>query len=168
MGHDLPAALGAAVAQGGKRVICLAGDGSVQFNIQELQTIRHHQLPVKIFVLNNGGYLSIRTTQSNFFGTLIGEGPESGASLPDYVKVGCAYGIPSLRIETEASLNRIPEILRAPGPSLCEVMLDPGQEFEPRLRSRRLPDGTMTTPALEDMYPFLDAVELRQNMVISE
>ncbi len=160
MGHDLPAAIGAAVAREGKRVVCLAGDGSVQFNIQELQTIRHHWLPIKIFVLNNGGYLSIRTTQSTFFRHMVGESAASGVSFPDFVRVANAYEIPSVRIERVEDLGHIDAILDRPGPILCEVMLDPAQEFEPRLKSRRLEDGTMVSPALEDMYPFLDREEL--------
>ena len=164
MGHDLPAAIGAAVARSGKRVVCLAGDGSVQFNIQELQTIRHHQLPIKIFILNNNGYLSIRTTQSTFFKNMVGESPASGVSFPDFVRVACAYGIPSTRIETLDDFGRIRQALEAPGPTVCEVMLDPSQEFEPRLKSRQLPDGTMISPALEDMYPFLDRAELASNL----
>jgi acetolactate synthase-1/2/3 large subunit len=165
MGHDLPAAIGAAVARGGKRVICIAGDGSIQLNIQELQTIVHHKLPVKIFVLNNGGYLSIRSTQANFFGEFIGEGPKSGVSLPDIVKVAEAYGVESLRIEDVASLAEIARVLDSPGPALCEVKLDPSQGMEPRLMSRQMPDGSITTPALEDMWPFLGEEELRSNMM---
>ncbi|MDE3196202.1 MAG: thiamine pyrophosphate-binding protein, partial [Acidobacteriota bacterium] len=165
MGHDLPAAIGAAVARGGKRVVCLAGDGSIQFNIQELQTIRHNNLPIKIFVLNNGGYLSIRTTQSTFFRNMVGESPESGVSFPDFARVALAYEIPSMRIESGADLEAIRHVLDSPGPMLCEVMLDPKQEFEPRLKSRQLEDGTMATPALEDMYPFLDRDELAANLL---
>ncbi len=168
MGHDLPAAIGAAVAREGKRVICLAGDGSVQFNIQELQTIKHHQLPIKIFVLNNNGYLSIRTTQSTFFKKMVGESPESGVSFPDYVRVAAAYGIPACRIDTSSDLGSIQGLLDAPGPMLCEVMIDPAQEFEPRLKSRQLADGTMVSPALEDMYPFLDRAELVGNLLFEE
>jgi acetolactate synthase-1/2/3 large subunit len=168
MGHDLPAAIGAAIARNGKRVICLAGDGSIQFNIQELQTIRHHQLPVKIFILNNDGYLSIRTTQATFFESLVGESPRSGVSFPDFGRVALAYGIPSMRIETPGDCGRIRPALDAPGPMVCEVMLDPAQEFEPRLKSRQLPGGTMVSPALEDMYPFLDRAELNANLRLSE
>jgi acetolactate synthase-1/2/3 large subunit len=168
MGHDLPAAIGAAIARGGKRVICVAGDGSIQFNIQELQTIVHHRLPIKIFVLNNDGYLSIRTTQRTFFKELVGESPASGVSFPDIVKVACAYGIPSTRISTGEEFARIQQVLDAPGPALCEVQLDPNQEFEPRLKSRQLPDGTIVSPALEDMYPFLDPEELQSNLWIKE
>ena len=168
MGHDLPAAIGAAVARAGGRVICLAGDGSIQFNIQELQTIAHHRLPVKIFVLNNGGYLSIRSTQENFFQRLIGEGPGSGVSTPDFVRVACAYGLPSTRLENVDSLDRIKQVLDSPGPALCEVMLDPKQGFEPRIRSRQMPDGSIVSPNLDDMYPFLDEEELQSNRISSD
>jgi acetolactate synthase-1/2/3 large subunit len=166
MGYDLPAAIGAAVARHGERVICLAGDGSLQFNIQELQTIAHYGLPVKVIVLNNGGYLSIRQTQSNFFGRLVGESGASGVSFPDYNRVATAYGIPSARVEHVDCISQLWRLLDAPGPALCEVMVDPAQEFEPRLKSRQLPDGTIVTPALEDMYPFLDAAELESNMFV--
>lgn len=165
MGHDLPAAVGAAIARGGKRVICLAGDGSIQFNIQELQTIVHHRLPVKIFVLDNGGYLSIRQTQVNFFGNLVGESARSGVSFPDMERLAAAYGIPSTHIDTEADFSRIGEILETPGPILCRVNLDPAQEFEPRLKSRQLPDGTLVSPNLEDMFPFLSPEELASNLI---
>ena len=165
MGYDLPAAIGAAVARKGKRVLCLAGDGSLQLNIQELQTVKHQQLPIKLFVLNNGGYLSIRQTQSNFFGRLTGADLSSGVSFPDYVKVGCAYGIPSVRIDRIAHMDQVKAALDQPGPALIEVMLDSKQEFEPRLKSKQLADGTIATPALEDMYPFLDPDELAANTI---
>jgi acetolactate synthase-1/2/3 large subunit len=166
MGHDLPTAVGAAVAREGKRVVCLGGDGSMQLNIQELQTVMHHRLPLKIFLLNNGGYLSIRQTQTNFFGRLTGEGPDSGVSFPDMTKVAQAYGLTASRIVSVSELHGIRTMLDTPGPALCEVHLDRAQEFEPRLKSRQLPDGTIATPALEDMYPFLDAAELNANLLI--
>ena len=165
MGHDLPAAIGAAFARPGKRVICLAGDGSIQMNIQELQTVVHHHLPVKIFVLNNSGYLSMRMTQSSFFGRLIGESASSGVSLPNMVKVACAYGIPSIRIDRASQLAQIDLALAAGGPALIDVVLDPNQEFEPRSRARQLPDGRIVSPNLEDMYPFLDETELMDNVI---
>jgi acetolactate synthase I/II/III large subunit len=165
MGYDLPAAVGAAFARPGKRVICLAGDGSIQMNIQELQTVVHHQLPLKIFVLNNSGYLSMRMTQSGFFGRLTGESASSGASLPDMVKVACAYGIPSIRIDRQSQLTQIDLALAADGPALVDVVLDPAQEFEPRSRARQLPDGRIVSPNLEDMYPFLDETELMDNVI---
>jgi len=165
MGYDLPAAIGAAFARPGKRVICLAGDGSIQMNIQELQTVVHHHLPLKIFVLNNSGYLSMRMTQSGFFGRLTGESASSGASLPDMVKVSCAYGIPSIRIDRQTQLAQVDRALAAEGPALIDVVLDPNQEFEPRSRARQLPDGRIVSPNLEDMYPFLDESELMDNVI---
>jgi acetolactate synthase-1/2/3 large subunit len=166
MGYDLPAAIGAAIARPSHRVICLAGDGSVQLNIQELQTLAHYDLPVKLLVLNNGGYLSIRQTQSNFFGKAVGAGPDSGVSFPDFTRVAQAYGINSACITGIDCLPRLWDLLAAPGPAVCEVMLDAKQEFEPRLKSRQLPDGTIVSPALEDMFPFLEPEELRSNLFI--
>ncbi|HVM94177.1 MAG TPA: thiamine pyrophosphate-binding protein [Terriglobales bacterium] len=165
MGYDLPAAIGAAFARPGNRVICLAGDGSIQMNIQELQTIVHHRLPIKIFVLNNSGYLSMRMTQSGFFGRLTGESAASGTSFPDMVKVGGAYGIPSLRIDRASQLAQVDEALAATGPALIDVVLDPAQEFEPRSKARQLPDGRIVSPNLEDMYPFLNQAELQDNVI---
>lgn len=165
MGYDLPAAVGAAFARPGQRVICLGGDGSLQMNIQELQTVVHHRLPVKIFVLNNAGYLSMRTTQSAFFGRLTGESGPSGISFPDMVKVACAYGIPSVRVDREEQLEQVTRALGADGPTLVDVVLDPHQEFEPRSRARQLPDGRIVSPKLEDMYPFLDESELMGNVI---
>ena len=166
MGYDLPAAIGAAVARGGKRVICMAGDGSVQMNLQELQTVVHYGLPVKLFVLNNGGYQSIRQTQLAYFGRLVGESAESGVSFPDMARIGAAYGLPSARLEGLAFEQQLDAILAAPGAFVCEVMLDPKQQFEPKLSSRQLPDGKMVSSPLEDMYPFLSREELRANMFI--
>jgi acetolactate synthase-1/2/3 large subunit len=169
MGYDLPAAIGAAFANKGQRVICMAGDGSVQLNIQELQTIVHHNLPIKIFVMNNGGYLSIRTTQQSFFaGNFVGEGPRSGVSFPDIVRLAQAYGIPATRIDAVDCRESIAQILAAPGPHLCDVVLDPDQGFEPRLSSRVLPDGKMVSSPLEDLYPFLDREELARNLLIPQ
>lgn len=165
MGYDLPAAIGAAFARRGKRVICLAGDGSIQLNLQELQTIVHHRLPIKIFVLSNNGYLSIRTTQKNFFGRLVGESKESGVSFPDMTRIAAAYGIPALRVDRANQLSQLGNALSDAGPLLVDVVLDQSQEFEPRLKSRQRSDGTIETPALEDMYPFLDPEELAENMV---
>ena len=163
MGYDLPAAIGAAVARGGKRVICLAGDGSLQMNIQELQTVRHHGFPIKLFVLNNGGYLSIRQTQTAFFGLGVGAGTESGVSCPDFVRVAEAYGLPASRLDAADFRSPLAAVLDAPGPHVCEVMLDPAQGFQPKLSSRRLPDGRMVSAPLEDMAPFLDRAELVAN-----
>lgn len=170
MGYDLPAAIGAwfgalSLRKNQRRIICLAGDGSLQMNIQELQTVVHHQIPIKIFVLNNRGYLSIRSSQNNFFKRLIGESTGSGVSFPDYTKVAHAYGIPSSRVTAKELPQLAEEVLRVPGPHLCEVMLDETQGFEPRMSSRQLEDGTIVSPSLEDMYPFLDRDELARNMI---
>jgi acetolactate synthase-1/2/3 large subunit len=166
MGYDLPAAIGAATARPGKRTICIAGDGSLQLNIQELATVAHHRWPLKIFVLNNNGYLSMRMTQGRFFGRLIGEGPASGVSLPDFVNVARAYGLPASRIAGGGYEREIERVLESQGPEVCEVMLAPAQEFEPKLSSRVLPDGRMVSAPLEDMAPFLDRDELRENLFI--
>jgi len=104
-------------------------------------------------------------TQSGFFGRLTGESASSGASLPDMVKVACAYGIPSIRVDRQSQLTQIDLALAADGPSLIDVALDPNQEFEPRSRARQLPDGRIVSPNLEDMYPFLDETELKDNVI---
>lgn len=165
MGYALPAAIGAAVARDGKRVICLSGDGSLQMNIQELQTVVHAGLPIKLFVLNNSGYLSIRSTQKNFFGAVIGEGPASGVSFPDIVRVGQAYDIPSRRISGSGFRAEIDAFLGEPGAGIAEIILDPDQGFEPRSKSKQLPDGSIASAPLHDMYPFLDEDELMENLL---
>jgi acetolactate synthase-1/2/3 large subunit len=168
MGYDLPAAIGVSVAKGG-RTICIAGEGSLQMNVQELQTLVGYKLPVKLFVLNNGGYLSIRQTQTGFFqGRKIGESPESGVTFPKMKRIGEAYGIPSFTIESVPDLDLVRRELETDGPTLFDVSLDPSQEFEPRLRSRILADGKILTPNLEDMYPFLTPEELASNMLVGD
>jgi acetolactate synthase-1/2/3 large subunit len=128
--------------------------------------VAHYKLPIVIFVLSNGGYLSIRTTQANFFGNLIGEGPESGVSFPDMLKLAEAHGLPAMRLQDEHFPERIDEALAHGGPILCEVVLDRSQSFEPKLSSKKLSDGRMVTAPLEDMAPFLDREELRDNMLV--
>ena len=166
MGYDLPASIGAAVAGEGRQVICLAGDGSLQLNIQELQTVIHYQLPLKIFVLNNDGYLSIRTSQKGFFGSTVGESPDSGVSFPDTIKLAKAYGFAARKLDSADFVTGLREVLSTPGPVVCEVVLDPAQGFEPRQSSRQLPDGRIVSAPLEDMFPFLDRDELAKNMLI--
>jgi acetolactate synthase-1/2/3 large subunit len=163
------AALGAAVALGGKRrVICLAGDGSAMMNLQELQTIRGLNLPVKIFLYNNLGYLSIRQTQANFFDNhIVGCGPESGVTFPDFGKIAAAFDFPFRRCSNHGEMGRmIRETLEGDGPQFCELMLDTTQLFAPKLTSRRLESGRMVSSPLEDMAPFLSREELRENMFI--
>lgn len=166
MGYDLPAAIGVAFARSGERVICIAGDGSLQLNLQELQTVVHYHLPLKLFALNNDGYLSIRLSQANMFKRLTGEGPQSGVSFPDIVKVAQAYNIPAMRIGYKQLEKGIQDVLQMPGPVVCDVLLDPNQPFEPRVSSKQLPDGRIVSSNLEDMNPFLDEKELAENMLV--
>lgn len=168
MGYGLPAAIGACFANGAKRVICLEGDGSIQMNIQEFQTVIYHHLPIKIFIFNNGAYLSVRITQSNFFeGRLVGESARSGVGFPDFVKVAEAYGIPTFRIRNNRELKKIiDQALETDGPVLCDVIMDPDQIFSPRSSSKQLADGRIVSSPLEDMYPFLSDEEFLSNMLI--
>jgi acetolactate synthase-1/2/3 large subunit len=168
MGFDLPAAVGAAIATAGKPVVCLAGDGSMQMNLQELQTIATHALPVKLFVLNNKGYHSIRQTQQNYFpDNVVGCGTESGLGFPDTAKLAAVWGFPFTSVSRHDDLTRaISATMAAPGPAVCEVVLDLEQVFAPKLASRRLPDGRMVSSPLEDLAPFLPREELAQNMLI--
>lgn len=162
MGHDLPAALGAATAakvDGNRRVICFAGDGSLQMNIQELQTLKTTELNVIIIVLNNRGYLSIWQTHENFFGRVIGATPESGVEFPDFTAVAKAYGIRAASIATEADLFKLDEFLQQDGPLLIDLHVDPRQEFVPRIKSRVDDNGEFVTPELDDMHPFLSELE---------
>ncbi len=168
MGYDLPAAIGASIGAGRRRVVCLAGDGSLQMNVQELATVAKQRLPIKLFVLNNGGYHSIRQTQQAYFpGNAVGCGPESGLGFPDFGKLAAAFGLPFHRIEDHAGLRgTIDRALRADGPVLCEVVLDVRQPFAPKVSSRRLPDGRMVSSPLEDLAPFLPREELRENLLV--
>ena len=165
MGYDLPAAIGACFANGRKRTICLAGDGSIMMNLQELQTVKHYNLPIKLFVLNNDGYISIQQTQKNFFeGRMTACTRQSGVSLPDFIQVGRAFGLTTCKIDTPHRLEQqIQDVLNTAGPVLCEVFLSPGYIFAPKLSARKLPDGTMVSPSLEDLFPFLDKQEMEQN-----
>jgi acetolactate synthase-1/2/3 large subunit len=166
MGYDLPAAIGASVAAPDRTVICLAGDGSLQMNVQEFATLAALKLPVKVFVLENGGYLSIRSTQRNFFGRLVGEGPESGLLFPDFVRLAEAYGLPARLLDTMNAAADIARALSDDGPQVMVVPLDLDQGFEPKTSSKRLPDGRMVTAPLEDMAPFLDRDEFLSNMLV--
>lgn len=168
MGYDLPAAIGVNKASGGRRVICLAGDGSIMMNLQELQTIVGNNLPVKIFILNNSGYVSIFQTHRNFFGGVeVGGGPKSGVSFPDFERVVTAFGFPFVRASRHDDLEAaIKKTLEIDGPAVCEIMVDEHQAFAPKLGAKQHPDGRITSPALEDLSPFLTREELRDNMII--
>jgi acetolactate synthase-1/2/3 large subunit len=166
MGYDLPAAIGAATADPSKRIICFAGDGSILMNLQELQTIKHNNLNIKIIVLDNNGYLSIKSTQQNFFGLAIGSAPENGVSFPDLEKVGNSFNIPSYSLKCFDFNEELQKLINLEGPILINVKLDPLQMFEPKLSSKKLPDGKIVSAPLEDMFPFLSEDELASNMII--
>lgn len=160
MGHDLPAAIGAAIGGGGRRAICFAGDGSLQMNLQELQTLKTLGAKVLIVVLANNGYLSIRQTHENFFGSVVGATPQSGVEFPDFAAVARAFGLPAARVSRAADIAVLDAMLGGDGPALVQIDVDPEQAFEPRLKSRLGPDGKFVTPQLDDMFPFLPAEEL--------
>lgn len=170
MGYGLPAAIGLCVAGGKRDTVCLEGDGSIMMNLQELQTIVTNRLPVKIFLINNQGYHSIRLTQSNLFAghSKIGIGPESGdLSFPDFSKLATAFGYPYLVIRSNGELTeKVLKALETPGFMFCEVFTDTQQAWEPKSSARRLPDGTLVSPPLEDLAPFLPRDEVKGNLYI--
>lgn len=170
MGYDLPAAIGASIATDGAEIVCVTGDGSIQMNLQELQTIIHHHLSVKIFIINNGGYHSIRQTQSNLFnGNYTGIGSDSGdLSFPNFEKIASAYGYPYYSCKTNVEIkNFIFSTMSTPGSVIAEVFVTHNQVFEPKSATKRLPNGVLTSPPLEDLSPFLDRDELDDNMLIA-
>ncbi|MER2553581.1 MAG: thiamine pyrophosphate-binding protein [Thauera sp.] len=160
MGYDLPAAIGAARAASTRRVICFAGDGSLQMNIQELQTLKTLDLDVAIVLIDNGGYLSIRQTHENFFGRIVGATPTSGVDFPDFARIAQAYGLDAVSVATPADLPTLDASLARRGPVLIAARVDPSRGFEPRIKSRALPEGGFATPELDDMFPFLPPAEL--------
>lgn len=168
MGYDLPAAIGAALASN-RDVVCLAGDGSLQMNLQELQTVKHYNLPVKIFVLNNQGYHSIKMTQASFFnGDFIGCSKDAGVSFPDNEKLADLYGLKYFKIDSTAQMKQvISDVLSHQGAVLCEVILKDDYVFAPRLSSRKEPDGRIISNPLEDLSPLLSRDELKDNMIFN-
>ena len=167
MGHSLPGSIGASIGHDGN-TICITGDGSLQLNIQELSTIIYNQLNVKLFVLNNNGYLTIRGAQNNHFkGRLIGESSKSGLGFPNFEKLADAYGITYRQISQNKVLEQeIEEILSINGPVFCEVIMEENQLIAPKQSSMAMPDGKMVSKPLEDMYPFLDREEFMSNMFV--
>ena len=165
MGWDLPAAVGACVAHN-RQVVLVTGDGSFQFNVQELQTVRQNDLPLKIFVFNNDGYESIRTTQETYFeGRHVGSSQASGVGNPDFEKLAAAYRLGFRRVSSPSGMKAaISEFLASEGPALCELSLSPTQHRTPRVTSFRREDGTMESRPLEDMFPFLPREEVWENM----
>lgn len=167
MGNGLPAAIGACLAHGGKRVILVDGDGGLQLNIQELEVIRRLGLPVKLFVLNNDGYASIRTSQSRYFGRLAGADASSGVTVPPLDGIARAFGLPYAKLDSDRELPAaVREHLDAPGPVVVEVMTPREEIRAPSLSSARRADGSMVSRPLEDLWPFLPRDEFRANMLI--
>ncbi len=169
MGFGISASIGACLASGRKRTVCVDGDGGFQMNIQELETVRRLNLPIKFFILNNKGYGSIQATQKNYFdGFFVGSNEESGMSLPNITRVAEAFGLKIANINSHQNIReRIREILQAEGPLVCEVMISPNQATAPRVSSVKKEDGTMSSLPMEDMWPYLDREEFAANMLIS-
>lgn len=170
MGYGLPAAIGTCIGGGKKTTICLEGDGSIMMNLQELQTVLTNHLPIKIFVINNSGYHSIRITQTNLFGhhSRVGIGPESAdLSFPEFERIAKAFGYPYYCAHSNAEMKAVvDEVLETDGPVFCEIFTDTKQVWEPKSSTKRLADGTLVSPPLEDLAPFLPREELESNMFI--
>ncbi|MCX5706421.1 MAG: thiamine pyrophosphate-binding protein, partial [Candidatus Omnitrophica bacterium] len=170
MGYGLPSAIGACIASGKKETVTIVGDGGFQLNIQELQTIVHNKLPIKMFIYSNNGYLSIRMTQNTYFNRrLVGSSPSSGVSLPELKKIALAYGIAYYRITGKGKLvKKIATVLELKGPIICEVMINPDKPLLPKLASYKKSNGGMMSRPIEDLAPLLPRDELKQVMLIKE
>ncbi len=168
MGYELPSGIGASIASGRKQVIVIVGDGSLQFNIQELQTLITYKLPIKIFVYNNQGYLSIRNTQKNFAGQrFFASDAHSGVVIPDLSKIAYAYGLHFVDIKNHKDLDEgIKKVLQHKGPVLCNVKMASSVEIIPRIGSEVLPNGSMVSKPLEDMYPYMQRKIFFKNMIV--
>ena len=168
MGYGLPAAIGTCIANNRKRTILVDGDGSLQPQLQELETARREKLPLKIIVVNNGGYSSIRVSQGRYFDRLVGADTTSGLSLPDFSLIAGAYGIRYVRIEDSASLEAgLRSALAGDDLVICEVFVPAEEDRIPRLANLQREDGSMISKPLEDMFPFLQRDEFLANMVIA-
>jgi acetolactate synthase-1/2/3 large subunit len=168
MGYGIPSSIGACLASGRRRTICVDGDGGFMFNIQDLETISRLRLPITFFILNNDGYSSIRASQTNYFGRpLIGADAETGLTVPDLSRVAEAFGIRSAVIHDQSNLvSDVRRVLEMPGPVVCDVRVIPDESREPRLSSAQRPDGTFVSKPLEDLWPFLDRDEFLANMLV--
>ena len=170
MGYGLPAAIGTCLGGGRRETICLEGDGSIMMNLQELQTVQTNQLPIKLFLINNQGYHSIRITQNNLFQEhcKVGIGPESGdLSFPEFQKIAEAFGYRYYSTNSNAGMKAVvDEVLAQEGPVFCEIFTDTQQVWEPKSSTKRLEDGTLVSPPLEDLAPFLPREELEKIMLI--
>lgn len=170
MGYGLPAAIGLCIAGGRQDTICLEGDGSIMMNLQELQTVVTNRLPIKVFLINNQGYHSIRLTQNNLFKEhcKVGIGPESGdLSFPEYKRIAEAFGMPYFCAHSNEEMKKaVADTLAVDGYAFCEIFTDTVQVWEPKSSTKRLEDGRLVSPPLEDLAPFLDREELKSNMFI--
>jgi acetolactate synthase-1/2/3 large subunit len=167
MGFGLPGSIGACVGADRRRTVCVEGDGSFHMNAQELETIRRLNLPIKIFVINNNGYASIRASQENYFQHLVAADDSSGLSLPPIRRLAEAYGLPSALIADQDDLAaQVRAVLDADGPIVCEVLAPAEEQRAPRISTTQRPDGSMVSRPLEDLYPFLDRDEFRANMIV--
>jgi len=162
MGFGVPAALGACLASGGRRTVCIDGDGGFPMNAQELAVVSRLGLPIKFFILNNGGYGSIRATQINYFASrFVACDAASGLTLPDLERTAQSCGVPYTRITSQGDLGRdVASVLASEGPVVCDVLMAPDQFTQPKVSSRQQPDGRMVTMPMEDLWPFLDRKEL--------
>jgi acetolactate synthase-1/2/3 large subunit len=167
MGFGLPGAIGAAIGAN-REVLCLNCDGGMMLNLQELQTIVHHQLPIKIIIFNNDGYLMIKHTQKALFaGRYSGSDQKSGVTCPDFSRVAYAFGIPSFQIRNWDDVDSIiPQVQSIKGPVICEVFTHPEQPFVPKLSLVQQKDGSIISPPLEDLSPLLPRDDMRKNMII--
>lgn len=165
MGYGFPAAIGACISRRRDRVICIDGDGSFQMNIQELQTVVYNHLNLKIIYLNNNGYHSIRQTQTNLFQPpLVGVCDGNGLSFPEAERIAYAYKIPFMRVTSLNDINDLLKKIEADGPLFAEIVVDPNQNFSPKLSSKVLPDGKIVSPPIDDMFPFLSREEYESNI----
>lgn len=167
MGYGLPAAIGVSFATGRGEVMCLNCDGGMMMNLQELQTMVHHQLPIKLFIFNNDGYLMIKHTQKSLFkAAYVGTDASSGVSCPDFAKLAHAFGIPSFQIRAWDECDAVLEqVQAAAGPVICEVFMHPEQLFSPKLSLAARPDGSLVSPPLEDLSPLLPRPVLEAAML---
>ncbi len=170
MGYGLPAAIGLCIAAGKKRTVCLEGDGSIMMNLQELQTVITNKLPISVFLINNEGYHSIRLTQNNVFPeySKVGIGPESGdLAFPEFESIAKAFGYKYISVRKGKELvEKLKNALDWEGPVFCEVFTDTVQVWAPKSSVKKETDGTLTSPPLEDLAPFLSREELKENMYI--
>ena len=165
MGWGIPGSIGSYFGNKKKNIICVAGDGGAMFNIQELQTIVHHKIPLKIFILFNNGYLTMKLMQKKNFKKFVGSDPQSGISCPDFTKIAKAFGIKSSKISNSKNLNqKINNVLKYKGSYVCQIDMPDFQPLIPRLQTKMSSDGRFVATPIDNMYPFLDEKEYISNI----